>query len=243
MSVKFPGQISWNASAPEGEPRCIFQESIDYLRVFATHLGMPTTPSTQEARILRLAKARALLRARDITAKGLPTIALTRLLQSGKLERLARGLYGTPGAEISQHRSLAEVALRVPKGVVCLLSALGVHEIGTQAPFEVWLAIPHRAAVSRLAQPQLRIVRMSDRALSEGIARIKVDGVMVPVFSAARTVVDCFRFRNKIGIDVAIEALREGWAERKFTMDELWRRAQTGRMTSVMRPYIEAITA
>ena len=204
---------------------------------------MPTTSATQEERILRLAKARQLLRARDVTAKGLPTIALTRLVQSGRLERLTRGLYGIPGAEITQHRSLAEVALRVPKGVVCLLSALGVHEIGTQAPFEVWLAIPHRAAAPRLAQPQLRIVRMSDRALSEGVKRIKVDGVTVPVFSAARTVVDCFRFRNKIGIDVAIEALREGWAERKFTMDDLWRHAQAGRMTSVMRPYIESITA
>ena len=133
--------------------------------------------------------------------------------------------------------------MRVPKGVVCLLSALRVHDIGTQAPFEVWLAIPHRAAVPKLAQPQLRIVRMSDRALADGVQRIKVDGVAVPVFSAAKTVVDAFRFRNKIGLDVAIEALRDGWSKRKFTMDELWRHVDAGRMTSVMRPYVEAITA
>jgi len=204
---------------------------------------MPTAPATQEARVLRLAKARKLLRARDLAAHGLPTIALTRLVQTGKLERLARGMYGLPGAAVSEHRSLAEVALRVPKGVVCLLSALSVHDIGTQAPFEIWLAIPHRAAVPHFGQQQLRIVRMSDRALAEGVQRIKVDGVTVPVFSAAKTVVDAFRFRNKIGLDVAIEALRDGWSKRKFTMDELWRHVQSGRMTRVMRPYVEAITS
>lgn len=204
---------------------------------------MAAVPATHEARILRLAKARRLLRARDLAAHGLPTIALTRLVQSGKLERLARGMYGLPGASVSEHRSLAEVALRAPKGVICLLSALRVHDIGTQAPFEVWLAIPHRGAVPKVSGSQLRIVRMSDRALAEGVQRIKVDGVAVPVFSAAKTVVDAFRFRNKIGIDVAIEALRDGWARRKFTMDELWRHVQAGRMTRVMRPYIEAITA
>jgi predicted transcriptional regulator of viral defense system len=152
-------------------------------------------------------------------------------------------MYGLPGAPVSQHRSLAEVALRVPKGVVCLLSALRVHDIGTQAPFEVWIAVPHRAAVPKLTQPQLRIVRMSDPALADGVQHLKFDGVAVPVFNAAKTVVDAFRFRNKIGVDVAIEALRDGWSKRKFTMDELWRHAQAGRMTRVMRPYIEAITA
>jgi predicted transcriptional regulator of viral defense system len=204
---------------------------------------MPAATATQEAKVLRLAKACRLLRARDLAAHGLPTIALTRLVQTGKLERLARGIYGVPGAAVTEHRSLAEVALRVPKGVVCLLSALRVHDIGTQAPFEVWLAIRYRAAMPKLAHPQLRIVRMSDRGLAEGVQHIEVDGVTVQVFSAARTVVDAFRFRNKIGLDVAIEALRDGWLKRKFTMDELWHCAQAGRMTRVMRPYVEAIAA
>lgn len=204
---------------------------------------MTLSNSTHEAQVLRLAKRRRLLRARDLAAHGLPTVALTRLVQAGKLERLARGMYGLPGASVSEHRSLAEVALRVPRGVVCLLSALRVHGIGTQAPFEVWLALPHRAAVPRLAQPQLRIVRMSDRSLGDGVQQIQVDGVAVAIFSAARTVVDTFRFRNKIGVDVAIEALRDGWSKRKFSIDELWRHAEAGRMTRVMRPYIEAITA
>ncbi len=200
-------------------------------------------PVSHEEHILRLARKRGLLRARDLVLYGLPLVTLTRMVRSGKLERLARGLYSVPGKAVTEYRSLAEVALRVPKGVVCLLSALRVHDIGTQAPFEVWLAVPYNTAAPRLGQPQLRIVRMSDKALATGVARIKVDGVPVPVFSAAKTVVDCFRFRNKIGVDVAIEALRDGWAKRKFTMDELWHHAQAGRVAGVMRPYIEAITA
>ena len=199
--------------------------------------------STHEHQVLRLARARKLLRARDVAQQGLPTIALTRLVQAGKLERIARGLYGVPGAKTSEHRSLAEVSARVPKGVVCLLSALRVHEIGTQAPFEVWLAIPLHMATPRLEQPAIRVVRMSDEALADGVERRSMDGVKVPVFNAARTVVDCFRFRNKIGLDVALEALRDGWLKRKFTMDDLWHHATRGRVANVMRPYIEAITA
>ncbi|MCE9658300.1 MAG: type IV toxin-antitoxin system AbiEi family antitoxin domain-containing protein [Burkholderiales bacterium] len=199
--------------------------------------------TTHEQQVLRLARARKLLRARDVAQHGLPTIALTRLVQAGKLERVARGLYGVPGAPTSEHRSLAEVSARVPKGVICLLSALRVHEIGTQAPFEVWLAIPLHMVTPRLEQPEIRVVRMSDEALAEGVERHNIDGVKVPVFNAARTVVDCFRFRNKIGLDVALEALRDGWAKRKFTIDDVWRHATRGRVANVMRPYIEAITA
>lgn len=201
------------------------------------------TATTHEQQVLRLARARRLLRARDVTRQGLPTIALTRLVQAGKLERVARGLYGLPGAAISEHRSLAEVSARVAKGVVCLLSALRVHEIGTQAPFEVWIAIPPHMVSPRLDQPAIRVVRMSEAALIDGVDRLNIDGIDVPVFNAARTVVDCFRFRNKIGLDVAVEALRDGWSQRKFTLDDLWRHATTGRVANVMRPYIEAITA
>ncbi len=171
------------------------------------------TATTHEQQVLRLARARKLLRARDVTQQGLPTIALTRLVQAGKLERVARGLYGIPGAKISEHRSLAEVSARVPKGVVCLLSALRVHEIGTQAPHEIWIAIPSHMVSPRLDQPAIRVVRMSDAALADGTDRMTIDGVDVPVFNSARTVVDCFRFRNKIGLDVALEALRDGWSQ------------------------------
>ena len=200
-------------------------------------------PTTHEQQVLRLARRRKLLRARDVAQEGLPTITLTRLVQGGKLDRVARGLYGIPGAATSEHRSLAEVSARVPKGVVCLLSALQVHGIGTQAPFEVWLAIPQRMVTPRLDYPSLRVVRMSNAALADGVVKIAVNGVKVPVFSAAKTVADCFKFRNKIGLDVALEALRDGWVTRKFTMDDLWRHATQDRVANVMRPYIEAITA
>jgi predicted transcriptional regulator of viral defense system len=203
----------------------------------------PATRNSYEQQLMRLARKRKLLRARDVAEQGLPTITLTRLVQAGKLERVARGLYTLPGSAPSEHRSLAEVAVRVPKGVVCLLSALRFHEIGTQAPFEVWLAIPNRAAVPRIEQPAIRVVRMSDDALAEGLRRTRIDGVKVPVFNPARTVVDCFRFRNKIGLDVALEALRDGWSKRKFTLDALWHHAIRQRVANVMRPYIEAITA
>ncbi len=201
------------------------------------------TKTTHEKQLMRLVRKHKLLRARDLAEQGLPTIALTRLVQAGKLDRVARGLYALPGAAMSEHRSLAEVSLRVPRGVVCLLSALQFHEIGTQAPFEVWLAIPNRVAAPRIEQPAIRVVRMSDDGLNEGLQRKRVDGVEVPIFNPARTIVDCFRFRNKIGLDVALEALREGWRERRFTLDELWHHATRRRVANVMKPYIEAITA
>lgn len=144
----------------------------------------------QEQAVLALARQRPLLRARYLAEQALPTVVLSRLVTASKLKRVARGIYSLPGRALSEHRSLAEVALRVPRGVVCLLSALRVHGIGTQAPFEVWLAIPHHTPVPRLDQPAVHAVRMSGPALTEGIDRILVDGVEVPVFNAAKTVVD-----------------------------------------------------
>ena len=217
------------------------------IALFQQNERMPSTTSatnnTHEKLLMRLVRSRRLLRARDLAEQGLPTITLTRLVEAGKLERVARGLYALPRAATSEHRSLAEVAIRVPKGVVCLLSALQFHELGTQAPFEVWLAIPNRVAAPRIEQPAIRIVRMSDNARTDGLQRKRIDGVEVPIFNPARTVVDCFKFRNKIGLDVALEALRDGWRERRFTMDELWHQATRQRVANVMRPYIEAITA
>ncbi len=202
---------------------------------------LPGQHSTLEQAVLALAERQPLLRARDLTAQSLPTAMLSRLVAAGKLERVARGIYSLPGQSLSEHRSLAEVSLRMPRGVVCLLSALRAHGIGTQAPFEVWLAIPPHTPTPRLDQPALRVVRMSGPALTEGIEQIEIDGVQVPVFSAAKTVADCFKFRNKIGLDMALEALRDGWAQRKLTMDTLWHYAAVNRVSNVMRPYLESI--
>lgn len=196
---------------------------------------------TLEQAVLTLAKQRPLLRARDLAEHSLPTITLTRLVAAGRLERIARGVYSLPGRTLSEHRSLAEASLRVPQGVVCLLSALRVHGIGTQAPFEVWIAIPPNSPTPKLDQPALRAIRMSGPALSEGIEPMQIDGVSVPVFNAAKTIADCFKFRNKIGLDVALEALREGWAQRKVTVDALWHYATIDRVSNVMRPYLESV--
>lgn len=195
-----------------------------------------------ENAVLALAERRPLLHSRDLTAQALPTVVLSRLVAAGKLERVARGVYSLPERALSEHRSLAEVALRAPRGVVCLLSALRVHGIGTQAPFEVWLAIPPHTPTPRLEQPTLRVVRMSGPALTEGVEPIDIDGVRVPVFNANKTVADCFKYRNKIGMDVALEALRDGWAQRKLTIDALWHHAAVNRVANVMRPYLESVT-
>jgi predicted transcriptional regulator of viral defense system len=204
---------------------------------------IPRHPSTHEQTVLELAKAKSLLRARDLAKHALPTIALSRLVAAGKLDRVARGVYSLPGRAISEHRSLAEVALRVPQAVVCLLSALRVHGIGTQAPFEVWLAIGRRAPVPQLDHPSVRTVRMSGAAFAEGIDHLMIDGVCVPVFNAAKTVADCFKYRNKIGLDVALEALRDGWGQRKFTMDAIRHYATVNRVANVMRPYLESVAS
>ena len=204
-------------------------------------MALNSDPTLEQA-VLALAERRPLLRARDLAEQSLPTVVLSRLVAAGKLERVARGVYSLPGRVLSEHRSLAEAALRVPRGVVCLLSALRVHGIGTQAPFEVWMAIPHHSPTPRLDQPALRAVRMSGAALNEGIEPVEIDGVQVPVFNAAKTVADCFKYRNKIGLDVALEALRDGWSQRKLTMDALWRYATVDRVVNVMRPYLESVT-
>lgn len=191
--------------------------------------------------MLKLARERPLLRTGDVAALGVPTVVLTRLVRSGKLVRQGRGLFTLPEHQPSALRSLAEVSLRAPRGVVCLLSALRVHEIGTQAPFEVWLALPPGVIPPRIGSPKLRVVRMSGKSLTEGIERIEIEGVRVPVFNAAKTVADCFKYRNKIGLDVALEALRETRRARKATVDELWRYARICRVANVMRPYLEAV--
>ncbi|HEU4604508.1 MAG TPA: type IV toxin-antitoxin system AbiEi family antitoxin domain-containing protein [Steroidobacteraceae bacterium] len=204
---------------------------------------MKPVASTHEASVLKLASKQALVRARDLAERGIPTLVLSRMVSKGSLARVGRGVYALPNRSAGEHASLAEVAIQVPRGVICLLSALRVHDIGTQSPFEVWVAIEHRMTPPKLANHQLRIVRMSGRAFSEGVIRERIDGIDVPVFNAAKTIADCFKYRNKIGMDVALEALREGWRERRVKMDDLWRYAEIDRVANVMRPYLETLTA
>lgn len=200
------------------------------------------TEPTHATRALQLATQRGLLRARDLAAAGIPQTTLTRLVAAGRLRRLARGVYSLPDQPLSENFQMAEVAARCPQGVYCLLTALRFHQLTTQNPFELWLALPNKAHAPRVEYPPLRIVRFSGVALTEGVEMHTVDGIPVRVYGVAKTVADCFKFRNKIGLDVALEALRECRRERRATSDELWHYAGICRVANVMRPYLESIS-
>jgi predicted transcriptional regulator of viral defense system len=190
---------------------------------------------------MELARRAGVIRARDLTSQGIPRVYLKRLQEKGVLEQVGRGLYTLAGAPVTEHHTLAEAAKRVPHGVVCLLSALSFHKLTTQAHFEVWLAIDPSARKPRLDYPPLRIVRMTGEAREAGVEKHNIEGVPVRITSAAKTVVDCFKFRNKLGLDVALEALRDYRRDRHRNLDDLWRFAKVCRVANVMRPYLEAV--
>jgi len=198
------------------------------------------SPRTEQ--LLQLARKAGVVRAREVKEQGIHPEYLRRLCQQGRLMRIGRGLYRLPDADITQHHALAQACKRVPKGVICLLSALRFHDLTTQMPREVWMAINRTMRDPRDGYPPLRIVRFSGKALTEGIEEHSIEGVTARIYRPAKTIADCFKHRNEIGLDVALEALREGWRERRFTMDEIWRYAETCRVANVMRPYLEALT-
>lgn len=199
-------------------------------------------PVSRKEQVLALIRRMGVLRPRDLVEEGIPRIYLRRLYAEGVLDNPERGLYVLADAEVSEHQSLLEACKRVPQGVVCLLSALQFHELTTQAPFEVWLAIAPRARRPKVLNPPLRVVRFSGPALTSNIEEHLIRGVTVKVYSPAKTVADCFKYRNKIGLDAALEALRDCWRKRKATMDELYRAAQLCRVGRVIRPYLESLT-
>ncbi len=199
----------------------------------------PPTDRTQ--RVLEMTRQAGVLRPRDLDAQGIPRIYLSRLCERGYLSRVGRGLYTIANADISEHHTLAEACKRVPHGVVCLLSALSFHGLTTQAPSRVWLAIDSKARQPKVDYPPMRFVRFSGRTLEAGADEHVVEGVVVRVYNPAKTVADCFKYRNKIGLDVALEALRDCLSQRKCTNDDLWRYAVICRVANVMRPYMEAM--
>jgi predicted transcriptional regulator of viral defense system len=173
---------------------------------------------------------------------GIPREYLARLTRRGYVNRVGWGLYVPADADVTEHHSLAESGKKVPHGVVCLLSALRYHGLGTQNPFEVWIAIAEKARMPKLEHLAARFLRFSGTALTYGVEEHDIEGVRVRVYSPAKTVADCFKYRNKIGLDVALEALRDCWRQRKATMDELWEAAKVCRVANVMRPYLESLT-
>ncbi|MCX7865987.1 MAG: type IV toxin-antitoxin system AbiEi family antitoxin domain-containing protein [Limisphaera sp.] len=183
----------------------------------------------------------AFFRYRDAARLGLSAYSLQRLVARGEVEKIGPGLYRLAEAEPSEMETIAMVAATVPAGIICLLSALRIHGIGTQAPHEVWLGMDRKARKPVRLPARVRIVRFSGPMLTYGVKTQRVLGVPVRVTSPARTVVDCFRYRNKIGLDVAIEALRESLRSRLVTADEILRTADVCRARTVVRPYLEAM--
>jgi len=165
------------------------------------------------------------------------------MVRRGQLERLSRGLYALPDRSISEHTSLVEASRKYPQAVICLLSALRFHELTTQAPFEVWLAIDNKARKPSLDYPPLHIVRFSEKTLTEGVEEHIIDGGKIKVTSVAKTVADCFKYRNKIGLDVALESLKDVWQNKRCDIDELWYYAKLCRVNNVIRPYLESLTS
>ncbi len=196
--------------------------------------------SSSTQALIGTARRKGVLRPRDLERLSIRREQLSRLARRGLLQRLGRGLYALPSHELTENHSLAEAAKVVPNGVICLLSALRYHRMTTQNPFEVWVAVGHKAWRPRHRKPPLRIVHMSGVPATTGIETTRVEGVRVRVFGAAKTVADCFRYRNKIGIDAAIEALRAYRRVHRGQTNELWRFAQICRVTRVMQPYLEA---
>jgi predicted transcriptional regulator of viral defense system len=192
-------------------------------------------------KIMRYFGQHGIVRPRDIEAIGLPREYLVRLHRQGKLNRSGRGIYTRPDANVTERHSYAEVAKRVPNAAICLLSALAFHDITTQSPASVWIALGKGARTPAVTSPSLRIVRLSGPSLTEGIQNHQVEGVPVRVYSAAKTVADCFKFRNKIGLDVAIEALKDCLRQKKANISEIYRYAKVCRVSNVIRPYMEAL--
>lgn len=204
------------------------------------NLNMKTEDSYKQ-KVIHMASKTGIVRMSDLTKKGITRATVSRLVSENKLEKLAPGLYCLTGTEFSEKESLIIIASRVPQAVFCLLTALQIHNLTTQLPRKVWIAMPKGSHTPKMNYPPLKMVQYSDEAFSEGIEIIESDKIKLRVYNLAKTIADCFKHRNKIGFDVAIEVLKEAFTKNKVTVDELWHYAKICRVANVMRPYIEAI--
>jgi predicted transcriptional regulator of viral defense system len=188
-----------------------------------------------------IVQKRTLVRSKELKGLSVSRSHLWNLAKAGMIERVGRGLYRSKEAPISVNETLLEVAKMVPLGVLCLSSALRYHELTTENPFEIWLAIERGTWSPKLDYPPVRVVHFSEAAFKFGIETRTVDGGRLRVYSPAKTVADCFKFRSKIGMETAIQALRNAYREKKATMDQIWNAAKVCRVVNVMRPYMESL--
>jgi predicted transcriptional regulator of viral defense system len=197
--------------------------------------------NSHRQRVLILAHQKGLLRPSDLDQINVPRVVLTRMAATGQLEKISRGLYRLPDNQGSEHESLLMVAIKVPQAVFCLLSALQFHELTTQLPHQLWIAMPRGSHAPKIDYPPIKLIQFTGEAYSGGVEAFERDHVTFRVYSVAKTIADCFKHRNKIGLDVALEALRQARSEKKINMNELWHFAKICRVTNVIRPYMEAM--
>lgn len=205
------------------------------------HTVLTMSHDTHTQRVLNLVNQKGMLRPSDLAIIGAPRVVLTRMTASGLLEKTGRGIYRLPSNQGSEFESLTTIATKVPQAVFCLLTALQFHELTTQLPRQVWIAMPRGSHTPKIDYPPVKMVQFSDDAYSEGIDLVERDQVKLRVYSVAKTVADCFKHRNKIGLDVALEALKDARAQKKASADDLWRFAKICRVANVMRPYLETV--
>jgi predicted transcriptional regulator of viral defense system len=189
--------------------------------------------------VLRLVEAHGSVRSSDLTARQIPRAILMRLVRAGRLQQVARGLYALPGQRLSRQHPLAEIAARSSRGVFCMLTALRFHGIRISSSEEIWLAIPNKSRAPGSDDPPLRVVRFSGPALTEGVEQYAIDGVTVRVYSVAKSVADCFKFRNQVGLEVAVAALQKSRRKGLVSLQELHHYAQVCHVTGVMGQYLE----
>ena len=197
--------------------------------------------TSSKDRALRLIERMGIARPKDLEARGVSRVMLARLVEEGTVLRQARGIYVAARHSVSESHTLAQVAKRVPEAIFCLFTALRFHELTTQSPAEVWIALPEKARRPRLDYPRLRVARFSGPALTSGVEEHRVEGVVIRVYSAAKTVADCFKYRNKVGIDVAVEALRDFNRRHRGGASKLAGFARVCRVSRVMQPYLDSM--
>jgi len=192
-------------------------------------------------RVLNLLSQKGVLRPCDLEDIGAPRVVLTRMMANGQLEKIGRGIYRLPDSHGSEHESLITIATKVPQAIFCLLTALQFHELTTQLPREVWIAMPRGSHTPKINYPPVKMIQFAGEAYSEGVEIVERDQVKLRVYCVAKTVADCFKHRNKIGLDVALEALKDARAKKKASADDLWHFAKICRVANVMRPYLEVV--
>jgi predicted transcriptional regulator of viral defense system len=198
-------------------------------------------PKTKKQQVLKLVRKQGVLRPRDLDRYKIARVYLSRMCDEGLLKRVARGIYTLPKTNLDDGTEIEEVCRQVPKGVISLISALEYHNLTTQIPGSVWVAIEHKARPPKITYPPIRLIRSSKKLFEYGVQIKKGSTTQIRVYSPAKTVADCFRFRNKVGLDVAIEALKDCRRKNAATIDELWEAAKVCRMSKVMKPYLEAV--